>query len=393
MSRSHTGRSPPPSGLELVRDIMEDFARGTGLDPTSPSPRLYIWTDAFAVCNYLGLWEATGDSAWRELALRLVDQVHHVLGRHRADDEREGWISGLSEEEGEHHPTVRGLRIGKPLPEREAREAYDARREWDRDGQYYHHLTRWMQALARVWETTGDVRHLTWAIELADGAQRAFLTRTAAGRGLCWKVSIDGSRPLIGDFGQHDPLDGLLTVAMLASDVDAVDAHLGQRLRPIMTDLEELCVGGRWATDDPLGAGGLLVGVYRASKLAVTWPTIDRLLPRITRDAATSLEAAVARGGWRLPAEHRRAFRELGLSLGIRAADRAPLGKAPPSPRARSPYDPLVTALTRHYSQADVIERFWLDPRHRRSAGWRSHHDISAVMLAASLIPRGLLGE
>ena len=112
MSRSHAGRSPPPSGLEVVRDIMEDFARGTGLDPTSHSPRRYLWTDAFAVCNYLGLWEATGDSAWRELALRLVDQVHHVLGRHRADDEREGWISGLSEEEGERHPRSGGCASG-----------------------------------------------------------------------------------------------------------------------------------------------------------------------------------------------------------------------------------------------------------------------------------------
>jgi hypothetical protein len=55
---------------------------------------------------------------YADLALQLVDQVHHVLGRYRADDTRTGWISGLGEREGESHPTCGGLRIGKALPKR-----------------------------------------------------------------------------------------------------------------------------------------------------------------------------------------------------------------------------------------------------------------------------------
>jgi len=39
-----------------VQEIMQDFARSTGLDPPTPSPKRYLWTDAFAVCNYLGLF-------------------------------------------------------------------------------------------------------------------------------------------------------------------------------------------------------------------------------------------------------------------------------------------------------------------------------------------------
>jgi hypothetical protein len=44
--------------------------------------------------------------------------VHAVLGRHRPDDRRTGWISGLEEQEGSEHPTAGGLRIGKVMNER-----------------------------------------------------------------------------------------------------------------------------------------------------------------------------------------------------------------------------------------------------------------------------------
>ena len=125
---------------DLVWEIMTDFAHLTGLVDAQP-PRRYLWTDAFAVCNFLELYRPIGEEEYRQLALRLVDQVHHVQGRHRADDPRTGWISGLSEPEGEQHPTRGGLRIGKPLNERQPDEPFDERLEWERDGQYYHYLT------------------------------------------------------------------------------------------------------------------------------------------------------------------------------------------------------------------------------------------------------------
>ncbi|MFO7724292.1 MAG: hypothetical protein R6V45_01980 [Oceanipulchritudo sp.] len=40
--------------LEQAERLMEDFARRTGLTGTS-APRRYLWTNAFAVCNYLPL--------------------------------------------------------------------------------------------------------------------------------------------------------------------------------------------------------------------------------------------------------------------------------------------------------------------------------------------------
>ncbi|MDD1680753.1 MAG: glycoside hydrolase family 127 protein, partial [Methanoregula sp.] len=66
-----------PGSTMRVHEIMQEFARLTGLDPASPAPRRYLWTDAFAVCNYLELYCRTGDALYRDLAVRLVDQVHH----------------------------------------------------------------------------------------------------------------------------------------------------------------------------------------------------------------------------------------------------------------------------------------------------------------------------
>ena len=93
----------------LAREIMIEFARLTGLEPVATPPRRYLWTDAFAVCNFLGLWQETGDGQFKDLALRLVDQVHATLGQHRRDEARAGWISGLDEEAGRLHPTAGGL--------------------------------------------------------------------------------------------------------------------------------------------------------------------------------------------------------------------------------------------------------------------------------------------
>ncbi len=93
----------------IVRNIMLEFAELTGLASARKAPQRYLWTDAFALCNFLELYSQTSDEQYKQPALRLVDQVHRVLGRHRDDDPRNGWISGLDEREGELHPTRGGL--------------------------------------------------------------------------------------------------------------------------------------------------------------------------------------------------------------------------------------------------------------------------------------------
>ena len=81
--------------LDKVREIMLEFSDLTGLSGSGKPPKRYLWTDAFAVCNYLELYRQTREEEFKDLALRLVAQVHQNLGRHRPDDARTGWISGL----------------------------------------------------------------------------------------------------------------------------------------------------------------------------------------------------------------------------------------------------------------------------------------------------------
>ena len=63
----------------IVNELMEEFARNTGLEPENSNPKRYLWTDAFAVCNYLGLYNKTNNKVYLYIALRLVNQVHHTL--------------------------------------------------------------------------------------------------------------------------------------------------------------------------------------------------------------------------------------------------------------------------------------------------------------------------
>lgn len=190
-----------PEGLDAVAiasHLMDAFAERTGLTSSRPDVR-YLWTDAFAVCNCLTLFRRTGSEKYRDLVILLVERVHHVLGRYRDDDPRTGWISGLAETEGALHPTAGGLRIGKRLRERGPDEPYDAALEWDRDGQYYHYLVRWMHALGRMGVVLADARYHAWAVELAKAAHGAFVYAPAGGgrKRMVWKMSTDLSRALV----------------------------------------------------------------------------------------------------------------------------------------------------------------------------------------------------
>lgn len=376
----------------IAADFMTRFAERTGLSSSDRPPRRYLWTDAFAVCNFLGLAGASVRTPFRELAIRLVDQVHHVLGHHRADDPRSGWISGLGEGEGEAHPTRGGLRIGKKLPERDPNDPPDQEFEWDRDGQYYHYLTRWMHALDQLTHWTGEPAGNRWARELAERAHAAFAYAPSphAPRRMVWKMSIDLTRPLVPSMGQHDPLDGLVTYLQLrahrgsAGDPD-LDAEIG--------DMARIASGRDWRTDDPLGLGGLLDDAYRLEQLARDSVDAGRLLPAVLEAAVSGLGAYLRQRPLDRSIRHRLAFRELGLSIGLHAVDRMWIALR----RNPEPFDdrPAVRVslerLVDHLPLIETIESFWLEPAHQRAESWLAHHDINAVMLATSLAPAGYL--
>ena len=389
-----TAETPPALSatrpLAAARQIMEIFARETGLVGDRP-PRRYLWTDAFAVCNYLGLYEHEGNEDDLKLGLQLVDQVHHVLGQHRPDSGRSGWISGLGEEEGEEHPTAGGLRIGKKLPERKPDEPFNERLEWERDGQYYHYLTKWMHALNRITEVTGDAIYNRWGRELAAAAHAAFVYQPPPGGQprMFWKMSVDLSRPLVPTMGHHDPLDGYLTYQGLEATADALEGpREGPDLEAEIAALATICRGRSWATSDPLGLGGLLTDLYRAAILPSELALVSAATPEsLLRDALHGMQAYAGEQQLQMPARYRLAFRELGLSIGLHAIDK--LREVSP---AGTDIVPGLNRLLQFVSLADAVESFWLDPAHRRSESWTGHIDINRVMLATSLAPAGYLG-
>jgi hypothetical protein len=381
----------------LVREIMMEYAGRTGLSSAGEAPRRYLWTDAFAVCNFLELYHQTGDGQYEQLALHLVEQVHRVLGRHREDDPRMGWISGLGEQDGETHPTVGGLRIGKEMNERSPEDPFDERLEWDRDGQYYHYLTKWMHALHQVARATGDSTYTRWAIELAKSAHARFTYLPSPGdqKRMYWKMSIDLSYPLVSSMGHHDPLDGFITYLQLqAAAAREQEKSAMPELSAEIRDMARLCEGKSWATDDPLGIGELLGCAYRLAQLIVNeGVALIDLLNDLLDASRTGLQSYQRGNALALPADYRLAFRELGLSIGLHAVYKL-LGLIEQTPRDFKMKHRLLSgteALMRYASLRDIIETFWLVPANRQGNSWTGHREINMVMLATSLAPDGYL--
>jgi hypothetical protein len=366
-----------------ARELMLAFASATGLNGAERPPVRYLWTDAFAVCNFLALGET-------ELALRLVDQVHGTLGRrdpgHGGGD---GWLGGLDDRQAAEHPTRGGLRIGKKLQERAEGEPFDERLEWDRDGQYFHYLTKWMHALDQVARSTRQARFNVWARELAEVAFRAFTYVPggvfSGGRRMYWKMSVDLSRPLVSSMGHHDPLDGYVTCRQLRWTA----AHLGtaETGPSLMNEIDEFAtmIPFDLATDDPLGLGGLLTDAWRVEQLRRAGAVYGRELRDRLLEAALDGLDSLGQGDWpRTPAAYRLAFRELGLAIGLAAI---PLMAAMNATEA----DPRLKRLRPFAPLRDQIEAFWLRPENRTETTWLEHRNINEVMLATSLAPDGYL--
>jgi hypothetical protein len=355
--------------LAIAQVIMREFATETGLTSARP-PQRYLWTDAHAVCNFVALASKLDEPESMDHATALVSQVHTVLGKHRDDDVRVGWISGLDDTQGEQHPTAGGLRIGKALPERAPEQTYDAQAEWDQDGQYFHYLTKWMHALYQIGKATDDARYIEWAKELATTAVQKFMSTSGPPR-LVWKMSIDLNRALVPSSGLHDPLDGYVTALVL------LGASSDEPFTNVSGQLAALCRDQDWVTDDPLGIGGLLFDACRLAQLSARPGTANtqQWLADVSGAALTSLRNYLSQSPLQLPAGRRLAFRELGFAIGLQGIEflQHSLG---------------LHAETAQYLQsvANDIETFWLIPEHQEQPTWLEHYDINRVMLATSLL-------
>jgi len=377
------------NSINVVKEIMMDFSSFTGLKPESEHPKRYLWTDAFAVCNFLELFVKTGNEDYLNLALLLVDQVHHILGKHREDDSRSGWISGLNDHEAEKHPTIGGLRIGKRLNERKPNEPIDQRLEWDQDGQYYHYLTKWMHALNRVSQITEDSKYLKWAIELANTAHKSFtyLPLDRDRKIMYWKMSIDLTHPQVLSMGQHDPLDGFITYNELKIVAEDLKKPNFPKLDVEISEMADICRGMNLVTNDPLGIGGLLFDSSRTAQLISKGNLkYNNLLKVILNSALIGMGSFLKGNSLGLPPDYRLAFRELGLSLGLKAVNY--LKKWFNDDKITNNHiNEIITSLINYSSLANKIEDFWINGKNRQSRSWAEHREINMVMLATSLAP------
>jgi hypothetical protein len=117
------------------------------------------------------------------------------------------------------------------------------------------------------------------------------------------------------------------------------------------------------------------------------------LLETLLAASLAGLQYYAASGELQLPAEHRLAFRELGLAIGLHAVRL--MGEAANRDRTQSSMTDGVRLQLRKLMQyvpiGERIESFWRTPEHRRSLIWSEHRDINEVMLATSLVPEGFL--
>ena len=209
-------------------------------------------------------------------------------------------------------------------------------------------------------------------------------------------MSIDLSHPLVASMGQHDPLDGFITYLQLQSTAEKdPDRSTRSDLSAEIKDMADICERKSWVTDDPLGIGELLSAACKLAQLIMI-EGLDQadLLDALLDASLVGLQSyARERDPLMLPADYRLAFRELGLSIGLRALEKLPglIEQTPRDFKMRQRIHSRTASLMRYTPLRDVIETFWLEPANRQASSWREHRDINMVMLATSLAPDGYL--
>lgn len=153
--------------------------------------------------------------------------------------------------------------------------------------------------------------------------------------------------------------------------------------------------GKDWTTDDSLGLGGILYDVYRAFHLFILTndPDLLNLTHSLIHAARNGLNLFLRKNRLDAPPSRRLAFRELGLSIGMRAIVKLNielLSDVVASKITAKDREALLDAIgdiLQHQSLVPAIESFWLRDASQRAITWKEHLDINIVMLATSLAP------
>ena len=191
--------------------------------------------------------------------------------------------------------------------------------------------------------------------------------------------------------GQHDPLDGFITYSELQMSTKKLEQYSRSDLSVEIADMANICQGKSWATNDPLGIGGLLSDALRIAQLMRDGFTYENLLEVVVESALIGMGSFVGGNTLRLPADYRLAFRELGISIGLKGVEKLMEWIEENPYLFKNSLLQQVEAIREYMPIGETIERFWTDNKNRETCNWTEHREINMVMLATSLAPNGFL--
>eukprot|EP00923_Selenidium_pygospionis_P013090 GHVN01022611.1.p1 GENE.GHVN01022611.1~~GHVN01022611.1.p1 ORF type:complete len:463 (+),score=79.89 GHVN01022611.1:151-1389(+) len=402
--------------FELSVQVMMIFAHTTGLIPPDENKQRvrYLWTDAWAVINCVGLSRMArhyGENKSSDKMLRLgastIAKTQQVLGSHRRaqfpndSDNRSGPL------------TNGGMRIGKAYSEDLKVDPHDDPFSYDRDGQYFHYLTKWLNALCLFADETNDASLAELAVRTANQILPSFHHVTRDGSNmLYWKMSIDLTHPTVRSMGAHDAVDGLIAYLQVKATADrfqldghltATDhltatGHLSQHinlLSKVIDDQNVLCRSPRGS--DSLEAGGLLINAVHLSAMMRCDSSLDQgdLLVRLLRHSLPIVKGCHREMCERpIGLQRRLPFRDFGLSTGLKGvvALHENENNSLNMKKSGQVWQLVDEILAAGVPVLKEMES-WNMSHLQTLASWRDHEQITNVMYASHLCPKGFLFE
>ncbi|KAJ9612491.1 hypothetical protein H2200_004088 [Cladophialophora chaetospira] len=314
--------------------------------PTAEGHRgRYLWTDGFAVVNFLTLYSLTSESQYLTFARNLISTVHAILGYTRDGTSR---LPGATE----HEPLKGGLRIGK----------HDESGS-DGDGQYFHYLTVWMFALNRFTFVTGETWYNQQAIIMAKSILPKFMTdcETARPR-MFWKLSMDLERPLVYSEGNLDPIDGYMLDDDTALFKKIVDTKVDDYDSADTLDIGMTLWTAHWLTPE------------------------EEWASKQTKRVLYCLNRLMESGNFDKPTKRRLAFREFGTALGVRSVmteQISGVGFGQKEDSLGAEVRKLPDLICHQWQEAGIVPI----PEKQMQGRMAELMPITAVMYASALIP------
>ncbi|CEM34200.1 unnamed protein product [Vitrella brassicaformis CCMP3155] len=299
----------------------------TEAGPTSQgSQRRYLWTDAFAVCNYVSLAHRAGQEGdgqlramYLTMAARLIDTVHASLGTPRSEE------YPMIPSEHNSPSGFKGLRIGKVDPNTDP--------GMRADGMYWHYVDKWLFALLRMYNESDDAKYLNAAVSIVKDIHESFVAKWRGKPvGLYWKLGVD-LKTIPGaehTAANDDALSAYIVYAL-------IDHHYSKAIpdhqHPLKREIDELreilkdYPMPMRVSPDPLGVG---LKLWKSQ-----WLTEKEDTRHPHQSAGDTIGQLFLKGGRQIieratdPIDEPLPFRLYGLLMGMRVAWRSDEEKRP----------------------------------------------------------------